>query len=66
MNLFLCAGAIFTGMPVSTVAEAMLQDAWANLTKPSEAASNVAVFDNAAIYKLAEVSAIHCAGTKAG
>ena len=59
-------GAITSGMPVSGLAEAMFQDALVTFAQESEAsaASNVAVFQNAAIRRLIEVHAVcvYCSG----
>ena len=55
-----CVGTILTGMPVSGLAEAMLQDALVTFAQESEAsaASNVTVFQNAAIRRLIEVQCV--------
>ena len=49
-----------SGLAVSTLAEAMLQDALTNLSQSqaseASATNNVAIFENAAIRRLAEVS----------
>ena len=43
-----------SGMPVSTVADAMLHDAWTNYSQ-TEATSNLVVYNNTGIRRLFEV-----------
>ena len=54
----LLSGIFIKAMPVSSVATAMLQDAWthhSSSTQEGAATSNEVTYDNAGIYRLCEV-----------